>query len=232
MGWVKLDDGFPQHPKVIMLSLEAKWAYIESLCYAARYETDGKIPEVVSAKGPVRAELMASGLWESLENSVYIHDFLAYNPSRSEREQKRNRSRTFRASREGGGTGPGLGDLGLGGVQGGDFGAFWAAYPRKVGKPKARAAFEQALRKVSAEVIIAGAERYRDDPNRSDEYTAHPTTWLHRDGWDDAALPTRTQSQSRHPLDRAMRASLQMGGGDGASPGSEVRLGAVRSLPG
>lgn len=183
MSWVKLDDGFPQHPKVIGLSLEARWAYVEGLCYAARYETDGVIPDVIAANGPVRAELTASGLWESLENSVGIHDYLVYNPSRLERERKRNSSRTLRASREG--------DGGLGvNQEDSPFDAlFWPAYPRKVGKPKARIAFEQALHRAELTTIVAGAERYRDDPNRTEEFTAHPTTWLNRDGWDDAPLP-------------------------------------------
>lgn len=38
-------------------------------------------------------------------------------------------------------------------------------------------------------------ERYRDDPNRDDGYTAHPTTWLNRDGWDDDPLPARTNGK-------------------------------------
>jgi hypothetical protein len=44
---------------------------------------------------------------------------------------------------------------------------------------------------------MAGAERYRDDPNRTDEFTAHPTTWLNRDGWNDAPLPSRIGSKPK-----------------------------------
>lgn len=120
MGWVKLDDGFPTHPKVVSLSLEERWAYIESLCYAARYETDGLVPDVVAANGPVRDALVAAGLWERGTAAVRVHDFLIYNPSRTEKERKRNASRTVRASREGDGTGTGVlvggGGLGEGGV--------------------------------------------------------------------------------------------------------------------
>jgi hypothetical protein len=191
VGWVKLDDGFANHPKVVRLSLEARWAYVESLCYSAKYETDGVVPEAVAANGSIRDELTRAGLWENGPASVVVHDYLVYNPSRSQREQTRNRMRSVRAqnsdSREGDGSGSGVGlvskDM--------DFEAFWAVYPRKVGKPKARAAFDSALRRASIEQIIAGAERYRDDPNRSDEFTAHPTTWLNRDGWDDDPQPPR-----------------------------------------
>jgi hypothetical protein len=210
MGWVKLDDGFPMHPKVVGLSLEARWAYIESLCYAARYETDGVIPDVVAPNGSVREELLAAGLWESGSAAVRVHDFLVYNPSRTEKERTRNRSRTIRASREGDGTG--RGDVGGGGLEEGDaaFAEFWAVYPRKVGKPKARIAFDQALRYASLEDIMAGAKRYADDPNRTDEFTAHPTTWLHRDGWNDDPLPPRGRKEpAEHPLDAMARRHLE-----------------------
>lgn len=186
MGWVKIDDGFTMHPKVIGLSLEAKWAYLEALCYAAKYETDGVVPAAVAANGSVRAELVAAGLWENGPASVSVHDYLLYNPSRSELEQKRNRSRNVRASREGAGVlAVGVEDARS------DFDEFWTTYPRSVGKPKARLAFDAALRRTDAETIIAGAKRYAGDPNRTDEFTAHPTTWLNRDGWADDPLPRR-----------------------------------------
>ena len=192
MGWVKLDDGFPAHPKVVGLSDAAVRAHLEALCYAAKYETDGMVPDVVAANGPVRAELMASGLWENgPASAIIIHDYLVYNPSRSEREQNRNRTRTKRASREGAGRGL----VSSSGGSGGDFAAFWAAYPRKVGKPKARTAFASALNRAPGETVVAGARRYRDDPNRADEFTAHPTTWLNRDGWDDDPLPPRSEKR-------------------------------------
>jgi hypothetical protein len=236
VGWVKLDDGFPTHPKVVRLSLEARWAYIESLCYAAKYETDGLIPDVVAANGPVREELLAAGLWESGTAAVQVHDFLIYNPSRTEKERKRNASRTIRASREGAGLGSG--EVGGGGGLGeGEeaFAAFWAAYPRRVGKPKARTAFLQAIRHVSAEAIIAGAKRYAEDPNRSDEFTAHPTTWIHRDGWEDAPLPARGHRQAADlPLDRVARRAITEVMNDrqreqrGETPGN----GTPRQLPG
>ena len=73
------------------------------------------------------------------------------------------------------------------------FAEFWTIYPRKVGKPKARAAFERAVRHAEVDAILAGARRYASDPNRDPEFTAHPTTWLNRDGWEDDPLPARGQ---------------------------------------
>ncbi len=43
--------------------------------------------------------------------------------------------------------------------------------------------------------IIAGAKRYRDDPNREDEFTKHPSTWLNGACWDDDPLPARHRSR-------------------------------------
>ncbi len=75
-----------------------------------------------------------------------------------------------------------------------DFDAFWLVYPRKESKGAARKAWTKAVSKASAAHIIAAAERYRDDPNREDGFTAHAATWLNGERWDDDPLPSRAQS--------------------------------------
>jgi hypothetical protein len=245
MGWVKLDDGFPHHPKVVGLSLDARWAYVESLCYAARYETDGVVPDAVAPNGTVRAELLASGLWENSGKSISIHDYLVYNPSR---EEARVLSRTrARAGAKGGavaqakreqelgqvslGDGTGTGVLASEGeFEGEPFAAFWQRFPRKAGKRRAESAFTSALRRAPAEDIVAGAERYRDDPNREDEYTSHPTTWLNGDGWLDDPLPARTEQRGHESagtrlfrkLSKEVRDGSDQGGAPGLPPGDGV----------
>lgn len=72
-----------------------------------------------------------------------------------------------------------------------DFDAFWQAYPRKAAKGAARRAWGKARSSTAPAEIIAGAERYRDDPNRNPAYTAHPATWLNGERWHDAPLPAR-----------------------------------------
>lgn len=207
MGWVKLDDGFSMHPKVVGLSLEARWAYVEALCYAAKYETDGVVPATVAANGHVRQELLAAGLWENGPASVVIHDYLVYNPSREHKQSTRDSRRLAgaigAATRYADSKGEGYGSGVVAVREKESFDVFWSAYPRKVGKPKAEKAFRSALRRAPVTAIIAGAERYRDDPNRSDEFTAHPTTWLNRDGWDDPPLPQRNGRPPRTPHDPA-----------------------------
>ena len=75
-----------------------------------------------------------------------------------------------------------------------EFEQFWLTYPRKVGKQTAHSAYVKARRRgVMHTDILDGAQRYRDDPNRQDQYTAHPTTWLNRGGWEDDPLPARSQ---------------------------------------
>jgi hypothetical protein len=69
------------------------------------------------------------------------------------------------------------------------FDKFWATYPNSNDKPRARREFDKAIKRVGFEKILAGAVKYRDDPNRSAEYTKHPSTWLHNDSWDNPLLP-------------------------------------------
>jgi hypothetical protein len=69
------------------------------------------------------------------------------------------------------------------------FEEFWSAYPRRVGKQAARKAWDRARKQTTVEVVLAAAAAYRDDPHRKPEFTAHPTTWLNRGGWDDERLP-------------------------------------------
>jgi len=73
------------------------------------------------------------------------------------------------------------------------FEEFWATYPAPKDKGRARTAFKSAIKKVSLEVILDGARRYATDPNRIDEFTKLPATWLNAEAWDNDPLPARTQ---------------------------------------
>jgi hypothetical protein len=75
------------------------------------------------------------------------------------------------------------------------FDEFWAAYPRKDDKKRARAAYTKALREASPEEILAGARRYAGDPNREARYTKQPTTWLNAGAWGNEPLPPRADSR-------------------------------------
>lgn len=73
------------------------------------------------------------------------------------------------------------------------FDEFWQAYPIHRERKAAAALFERVVRKerVDPQAVIDGARRYRDDPNRDENFTKLPTTWLNKGCWDDVGLPER-----------------------------------------
>lgn len=111
--WVKLDDGFPEHPKVLdtqypplLIALQ-----VAGICYCNRNLTDGFMPRAKVAAllslgdglafvngmsgmdatwEPVIADLLRIGVWEEVEGGYRIHDYLEYQPSRDEVEGRRN----------------------------------------------------------------------------------------------------------------------------------------------
>lgn len=92
MGWAKLDDRFPDHPKVVALSDRAFRAYVTALCYCAAHLTDGAFPATVGRRlAGVKGtkELLSAGLWLEQPGGYEVHDYLVYNPSREEVEAKR-----------------------------------------------------------------------------------------------------------------------------------------------
>lgn len=80
-----------------------------------------------------------------------------------------------------------------GGFEG--FDRFWSVYPRKVGKPKAIAAFAAALaRGASADDVVAGLQHHLPmwavkKASGEGDKIPHPSTWLNRDGWNDEVMP-------------------------------------------
>jgi len=72
-----------------------------------------------------------------------------------------------------------------------DFETWWMVYPKKAGKREALKQWQKARKLVSDEALIAGAQRYRDDPNREQKYTKDPERWLKKGCWDDEPLPAR-----------------------------------------
>ena len=113
MAWVKLDDHFPEHPKVAALDEFTPlcgWLYVCGLAWCNRHLTDGFIPagivgrlasfdrlafhvdghlspsDVVTTESVI-AELVMAGLWEEAEGGYQVHDYLDYQPSRRSSER-------------------------------------------------------------------------------------------------------------------------------------------------
>jgi len=80
------------------------------------------------------------------------------------------------------------------------FEQFWGIYPRKAGKQDAQRSFERALKVATLDEILAGAQKYADDPNREAEFTAHPSTWLNQGRWSDEPLPSKRSKDARSGL--------------------------------
>lgn len=105
MTWVRIDDQFTDHPKVVKAGPLAGWLYMCGLTYASRYLTDGFIP---AAQVPRLADLpnadelagrlVGVGLWEPAEGGYQIHDYLGYQPSAE--KVKAQRAETARRQSE------------------------------------------------------------------------------------------------------------------------------------
>ena len=202
MTWIKLDDTLPNNPKILPLSDKAFRLYIEGLCYANQYLTDGYLAQAVINRldnGNACQELVEAGLWIEAKAGMQIHDYCEHQTSRKvveeKREQVRNRVTRYREKSNALVTTPETEtetetetDKRL------LFDQFWKTYPLKVGKGAALKAFQKAIRTTDADIIIKGALRYKLDPNRSQAYTAHASTWLNAQRWLDEALPMRNLS--------------------------------------
>ncbi|MFD7416828.1 hypothetical protein [Kitasatospora purpeofusca] len=107
MPWVKLDDRFPSHRKVVLLSDKAFRLYVSALCWSSENLTEGRIadrelPVVTRVRGVKAAakELEEAGLWDREPSGWVIHDYLEYNPDRAkvqaEREAGKVRQQAWR----------------------------------------------------------------------------------------------------------------------------------------
>jgi len=103
MPWVKLDDSFYSHPKVVNAGHEAIGLYVISLTYASHQLTDGHVPaawvkqQVGSRTSKLAGVLVEHALWEQNGTGWVIHDYLNYNPSRESIVEKRRKDSVRKA---------------------------------------------------------------------------------------------------------------------------------------
>ena len=106
MGWVRIDDNFADHPKIIALSDKAFRLFMTGLCYANRQLTDGVIPyQIVTAwvgDDPFKPsdELEDQNLWERVDKGFMIRSYTEYQPTREKvnkkKDEAKERLRKFR----------------------------------------------------------------------------------------------------------------------------------------
>lgn len=111
MSWIRIEDKFCSHPKLMQGGALAICLQIRALCYAGQHLTDGLIPSgalttmtadfceldllghpshpegATNAGGIEWGDRMVElGLWDVHEHGWMIHDYLDYNPSRKDQE--------------------------------------------------------------------------------------------------------------------------------------------------
>jgi hypothetical protein len=94
MSWVKLDDGFAEHPKIAKVGPIGAWLQIQALCYCNPNLTDGFVPMAVAYTFVPRTRsypakqcvtlIVDAGLWERVPGGYRIHDYERYQPSKAE----------------------------------------------------------------------------------------------------------------------------------------------------
>ena len=91
-----------------------------------------------------------------------------------------------------------------------DFDAFYAAYPRHVGRRAAEKAYKAALSRGEVGDILAGAMAYAASvKGKEAQYIAHPATWLNADRWlDQGIAPTQRLSDAEIEANRIRREKL------------------------
>lgn len=117
MAWVRIDDQFPEHPKIEEVGPLGMAMQVAALCYANRYLTDGKLPSRTVAKfmptvsfdpetgdpvtwRDIASLLVEAGIWDEVEGGYQIHDYHEYQPSKAEVEE--TRKKRAEAGRKGG----------------------------------------------------------------------------------------------------------------------------------
>lgn len=103
MAWVRFDDGFFRHPKVVAAGRDARDMYTSSIFYANQNLTDGFVPEgalrIIAADAGVSSHnkavkaLLREGLWIEANGGYEIHDYLDYQVSAASVTEKQTANR-------------------------------------------------------------------------------------------------------------------------------------------
>jgi hypothetical protein len=96
MSWIKFDDQWMDHPKIIQAGRDARDMWIASITYCAKHLTDGYfhdnlLPTLAVMAGvdvancqEFASTLVRVGLWDANEEGYQVHDYLDYNPSKEQ----------------------------------------------------------------------------------------------------------------------------------------------------
>jgi hypothetical protein len=96
MAWIKLDDQWMEHPKIVTVGRDARDVWLASITWCAKYLTDGYFPKnllptLATMAGvdvancqTFASDLLGVCLWELEGNKYLVHDYLKYNPTKEQ----------------------------------------------------------------------------------------------------------------------------------------------------
>lgn len=102
MTWFKVDDGLPDHPKMVALQTHRGWQGALALwtlagAWVSKHLQDGFVPEAMVVRlGCAKKDaqlLSATGFWETVPGGYRFHDWHSRNPSRQTVEERRDKTR-------------------------------------------------------------------------------------------------------------------------------------------
>ncbi len=208
MTWFKLDDNFPDNPKVVAAVEDAGLGiiglFVSAGCYCSRQETDGRFPKSMAVRfGATRklvAALVTHGLWHDLGDYYEIHDFLEYNPSKAELDSKRkakSMAGAMGAAKRWASvshdtpnapdpTRPVTKEISVSRAEpfDTDFEIWWLEYPRKIAKAEARKVYRARRREgIEHSRLMAAVGNYKQAKFGEDpKYVKHGASFLAKDG--------------------------------------------------
>jgi len=117
MSWVKLDDRFTEHPKVLAAGEDAAWMFVAGLAYcnrnpvAAGFIPTNQVPRLTLKKNPMELagrlvrcgeHLGKEGLWEEVPGGYVVHDYDKYQPTEEDETDEQKSARKKAAGQKGG----------------------------------------------------------------------------------------------------------------------------------
>lgn len=84
MAWLRIDDGFTSHPKIVALgTTDRRWTWLQVLTYACRYRRPNipaGIQDVIPKATPkFLADCLKVGLLDESKDGLVVHDWRIYN---------------------------------------------------------------------------------------------------------------------------------------------------------
>lgn len=237
-AYFKLDVGYLTNPKVALLAIERPSAvllHIASIAYSAQHLTDGLVPVALLLRlnGAAQKDadaLFGAGLWHDLDDGkAEIHDYLEHQRSAAEAKQATDKAMRAAGARwnassnassmpdakRSASASPMPREKRERDINDGAFDAFWAAYPKKVGKGQAVKAWNAATKRADAADIVAGltasCAAWKSAGTEA-RFIPNPATWLNGERWADETAPEPTADEwiAPPPQDwEAIRAAAQ-----------------------